>query len=78
MKEKAKVIIINQIHDLEWYCHKNDYSSEAAKRCCSELKGMLKALFEVGAIDRSYFVEMRHNANRLLNAAEKKNIKNPA
>ncbi len=35
MKEKAKVIIINQIHDLEWYCHKNDYSSEAAKRCCS-------------------------------------------
>lgn len=71
MNDRAKEIIVGELKQLVWMCHKNDFDAEQTQHEFFRFRGMTFALCQVGLIPKEYRKMMNENSKRVYWKARK-------
>lgn len=71
MNDRAKEIIVGELKQLVWMCHKNDFDAEQARHEFFRFRGMTFALCQAGLISKEYRKIMNENSKRVYWKARK-------
>lgn len=72
MNDRAKEIIVRELKQLVWMCHKNDFDAEQTQHEFFRFRGMTFALCQAGLISKEHRKMMNENSKRVYWKARKK------